>query len=310
MTLPTETCPRCGATLLEGDALCPYCGTANPLPQVKPAPQAFRPSAAPAPLPEQDNLPPELARLQAPKPSQPLEASGCMLFFFLSWTLFSALFLVLGVGMYIRDSIAYNRLSREGIPAAATITNLEIHSGDDSDSYYVSYQFQASIKGDTARFRGSDQVSSSFFSRLKVGQTIEIIYSPADPSISAVKAELRPASMTLLLCFGGLGGLFTLIGLILISSSIMGIVNTNRLRLGGRVTQGIVFKKWTETDSAGDTTYFVAYVFKAEIPGQGVQRIPRAEQNKTVYDKYQVGDSISIRYLPVNPQTCQVKIPK
>jgi hypothetical protein len=60
-------------------------------------------------------LPPELADLQAPKPSQPPEASGCMLFFALFWTLFSALFLVLGVGTYLRDSSAYHRLSREGM---------------------------------------------------------------------------------------------------------------------------------------------------------------------------------------------------
>jgi hypothetical protein len=214
---------------------------------------------------------------------------------------------VLGVGMYLRDSIAYNRLSGEGLPAAATITKLEIRSGDDSDNYYVSYQFQASVKGDMARFQGSDEVSSSFFNRLKVGQPIEIVYSPADPSLSAVKAELRPASMTLLLCFGGLGGLFTLIGLVLIFSSIMGIVNTNRLRLGGRVTQGVVFKKWTETDSDGDATYFVAYAFKAEIPGQGVQYVPRAEQNKKLYNNVPLGGALMVRYLPDSPQICQTE---
>jgi hypothetical protein len=60
-------------------------------------------------------LPPERADLQAPKPSQPPEASGCMLFFALFWTLFSALFLMLGVGTYLRDSSAYHRLSREGM---------------------------------------------------------------------------------------------------------------------------------------------------------------------------------------------------
>jgi DNA-directed RNA polymerase subunit RPC12/RpoP len=306
MKFPTKTCPRCGAGIRENDARCPYCGAAILLSQAKPTPQAISPAAAPPPLPTQDNLPPELACLQAPKPSQPLEASGCTLFFFLVWTLFSAMFLVLGVGTYIRDSSAYHRLSREGITAAAAITNLDFDSGDDSIRYYVYYHFQASIQGDTARFQGSDEVSGAFFSRLEMGQTIEVRYWLADPSLSAVKAELRPPSMTLLLGFGGMGGLFTLIGLAMMSSSIMGIVNTSRLRLGGQVARGIVFKKWTDTDSDGDTIYFVAYAFKAEILGKGVQHISRAEQNKKLYDNVPVGGVLMVRYLPDNPQICRV----
>lgn len=231
-----------------------------------------------------------------------------MLIFALFWTLFSAMFLVLGMGTYIRDSIAYNRLSGEGVTATAVITGLEFFEGDDSHRYYVHYQFRASIQGDTANFQGSDEVSSAFFSRLEVGQTIGVLYWPADPSLSAVKAELRPASMTLLLCFGGMGGLFTLIGLVMIFSSIVGIVNTIRLRLGGQVAQGSVFKKWTETDSDGDTTYFIAYAFKAEIPGKGIQYIPHAEQNKKLYDYVPVGGALIVRYLPDDPQICQARI--
>lgn len=251
-------------------------------------------------------LPPELADLQAPKPSQPPEASGCMLFFALFWTLFSALFLVLGVGTYLRDSSAYHRLSREGMTAAAVITNLDFASDDDSIRYYVAYQFQASIQGDPARFQGSDDVSSALFSRLEVGQTIEVLYWPADPSLSAVKAELRPPSLTLLLGLGGIGGLFTLIGLVMIVSSIMGIVDTSRLRMSGQVTQGIVFKKWTDTDADGDTAYFVAYAFNADVPGKGFQRILRAEQNKPLYDNVPVGGGLMVRYVPDNPHICRV----
>ncbi|MBN2500320.1 MAG: hypothetical protein JXB38_06090 [Anaerolineales bacterium] len=53
--------------------------------------------------------------------------------------------------------------------------------------------------------------------------------------------------MTLLLCFGGMGGLFALVGLAVIFSSFMAILNTIRLRLDGQVAQGTVFKKWMET---------------------------------------------------------------
>lgn len=308
MTLLGQTCPRCGATLSEGTTLCSYCGTKVSLSQTSSISQATQPAAASPSFSGHDNLPAELARLQAPKPSQPPEASGCNLFFSLGWTLFSALFLFLGVGMYIRDSIAYNRLSSEGLRTAAIITDLEVRPEDDSDSYYVYYQFLARIQGDTANFQGSDEVGSAFFNRLRVGQTIEVFYWPADPSLSAVKAELKPPSMTLLLCFGGMGGLFTLIGLVMIFSSFMGIVNTIRLRLGGQVARGTVFKKWTETDSDNDTTYFVAFAFRAEIPDKGVLLIPHAEQNKKIYDNVPVGGTLTVRYLPDNPKICLTEV--
>ncbi|NCC34705.1 MAG: hypothetical protein EOM24_22220 [Chloroflexia bacterium] len=49
------------------------------------------------------------------------------------------------------------------------------------------------------------------------------------------------------------------------------------------------FKKWTDTDADGDTTYFVAYAFNAEMPEKGFQRILRAEQNKRLHDTVSVG---------------------
>ncbi|NCC37418.1 MAG: DUF3592 domain-containing protein, partial [Chloroflexia bacterium] len=194
MHVPTKTCPQCGAGIRENDAHCPDCGAALHMSQAKAPAHTGSHAAAPPPIPTQAKLPPELADLHAPKPSQPLEASGCTLFFFLAWTLFSALFLVIGVGTYLRDSSAYHRLSREGLPAVAVITELDFDSDEDSIRYYVAYHFQASFEGATTRFQGLDNVSSALFSRLEVGQPLEILYWPADPSLSAVKAELQPPS--------------------------------------------------------------------------------------------------------------------
>lgn len=307
MTIESQICSRCGAGLPKWNESCPYCGKDILSPQDKSASHESYPSTL-SPLSRgYDNLSPELAMLKTPKPSQPHESSGCMLAFGLIWTLFSALFLIVGVVVYIRDSTTYNRLSSQGKSAVATITNLEIRSGDDSDSYYVHFQFQAPIKGDPVRFRGSDEVSSSSYSSFQVGQPIEIVYWVPDPSLSAIKAELRPVSIALHLCLGGIGVLFTLIGFVIVSSSIIGVVNTNRLRVSGRDTLATVFRKWTKTDSEGDTSYFVAYAFRAEIPGKDFTLISRAENNKYYYDHYQPGDSVPVRYMPSNPNICQLK---
>lgn len=36
--------------------------------------------------------------------------------------------------------------------------------------------------------------------------------------------------------------------------------------------------------------------------------VSRAEQNKDIYDRYQVGDSVLVRYLPDNPNICRLDI--
>ena len=47
----------------------------------------------------------------------------------------------------------------------------------------------------------------------RVGDTIELIYAQSKPTISRVNADFKPPSIFLPLCFGGMGGVFVLIGI-------------------------------------------------------------------------------------------------
>ena len=250
MFISLETCPSCGARLPDGTLRCDYCGSSIQTIQEESAQE----SQLPLSVAEKSQIPPELMGLKRPKVQQPLESSGCMLVFALFWTLFSAFFVFIGVGVYIRHTIDYNRLTTEGLPAIATITRLEIESGEDSNTYHVHYQFRAVIQGDNIRFQGSDQVSAGYYRQLSVGQNIPIVHWASDPNLSAVKAELGPPSIFLPVCFGGMGGLFTLIGLAMLFSSIKSIAHLSRLRLYGRQTQAFIFDCWKDKDSDGDTT--------------------------------------------------------
>lgn len=304
MSNSSEICSQCGAKLPIGTIRCSYCGSSIQTTQEKSAQEPQLPLS----VAEKSQIPPELMRLKRPNVQRSLEGSGCMLVFALVWTLISVPFVFIGVGGYIRDTIDYNRLTTEGLPATATITRLEIQSGEDSDTYYVHYQFRAVIRGDSTLFQGLDQVSAGYYHQLFVGQDIPIVYWASDPNLSAVKAEIKPPDILLLACFGGIGGLFTLFGLAMLFSSIKSIAHLRRLRLHGRQTQAFIFDRWTDKDSDGDTTYFIAYAFQLNLPGRGPVTVTRAEQNEYVYKRYQVGDSVPVRFLPEDPNICQLQI--
>jgi len=312
MNSPQVTCPQCGAKQQghiggDGRVRCEYCGALLPVEAlpVKPptvSAQPSRSSRAVADVPAQ-GLPPEFRRLNRPKVSPSLESSGCGLVFGLFWTLFSAIFVVAGLGFYISGIQEYNRLTREGIPAWATITELEIDDSGDSTSYYVHYQYRARVQGDLTRFEDQDSVSGSFYRSLQVGQQVEILYAESDPALTAIKAEFEPPSLLFSLIFSGMGSLFVLIGLALMYGALKAQSQLRALRARGRQAQAFIFDRWKDKDSDGDSTYFVAFAFKVDS-----QTITRAEQNKVLYDKYQVGDSLTVRYLPDDPNTCQPRL--
>jgi hypothetical protein len=223
--------------------------------------------------------------------------------FGLFWTLFSAIFVVAGIWFYISGYMQYNRLVQEGVPAWAVITKLEIDNSDDSTSYYVYYQFRAKANGDVSRFDDHDSVSSSLYNSLKTGQQIEILYAASDPTTTVIKSELKAPNVLFSLAFSGMGGVFVLIGLAMLYGGIKAQGHLRQLRSQGRQARAFLFDRWRDTDSDGDPTYFVAFAFTVDL-----HIITHAEQNKILYDKYQIGDWLAVRYLPGTPSICQAQV--
>jgi len=71
------------------------------------------------------------------------------------------------------------------------------------------------------------------------------------------------------------------------------------LRARGQLTRGIVFDRWEESGS-DNSSYYVAYAYR--VPGLGRQVFTNAEQSGMAYRKFNVGDTVDIRYLPDNPK--------
>jgi hypothetical protein len=121
--------------------------------------------------------------------------------------------------------------------------------------------------------------------------------------MTVIKSEFEPPSLLFSLTFSGMGGLFLSIGLAMMYGVFKAQMQLRELCAQGRQAQGFVFDRWKDKDSDGAPTYFVAFAFRTNF-----QIITCAEQNKILYDKYEIGDSLIVRYLPDNPQICQTRI--
>jgi hypothetical protein len=325
-------CTHCGAVLppppsrFSSFVKCNACGwmvEITPLDQlphepVAPPQKTSTPEVAaplvPAPPPEDPPTPSIPRSYSRPKPHQALGNSGCgggcVILFGIFWTLFSAVFVVIGIGTYFNEHTRYDRLTREGQTTQGIISDKEVDDSGDSTSYYIDYRFKANYQGKSQIFNDRASVSSTNYNSTEIGQKIEVIYAASDPNISALKVDLKPPSLLIPVCFGGMGGLFVFIGLGTVLGAVRASIQTDRLNQNGQTTQGSLTERWTEKDSDGDTTYLVAYTFTAQAEDGTSHQVNRSEYNRQAYHTLKEGDAVTVRYLPGNPETCQLILPR
>ena len=150
-----------------------------------------------------------------------VQSVGCMLPFGVIWTLFSAVFLVVGMATYANERRTYDLLKREGVRSVATVTEYyTIRDDEDGTTYYTRYTYHAPVSGDATQLSTTEKVSKDTYYGLEKGMRIEIRYAETQPEISRIEAAFSPPGLMLPVCFGGMGSLFTLIGLGLIGGAL------------------------------------------------------------------------------------------
>ena len=140
-------------------------------------------------------------------------ASTFLIIFGLGWTIFALIFVMIGVLIVRGETELYNQLINEGRDARAIITKLTIDTSEESAGYYVSYKFEAPINGDPTTFSNTSGVAEGVYRSLKLDQRIDVIYSTRDPNIVRLKSQMIQPNTAAGWFFGGLGGLFLLVGL-------------------------------------------------------------------------------------------------
>ena len=92
----------------------------------------------------------------------------------------------------------------------------------------MSYQYEAPVDGVLTQFDQYIRVSSSLHDALRVGQEIEVLYLTSDPDESVLADDFNEPTWFILICFGGMGAVFTVIGLGIIKSGLAGVRQRRR----------------------------------------------------------------------------------
>ncbi|MCB0172866.1 MAG: DUF3592 domain-containing protein [Anaerolineae bacterium] len=240
-----------------------------------------------------------------PKIQQPpnIYGSGCALTFGLVWVSFSLVFVVVGLGWLVSEWTTYTLLRESGVTSDAVVISRRIDTDSEGDRFYITYRYTAPLpQGDRGTFTKEENVSRGQYQEYPPDTRVTIRYAASQPETAQLAGKSITGSILFALFFAVFGGIFTFVGLALISGGVKNMSQARALAYRGVTAQAQVIERWTEQDSDGDTQYCVSYRFTA--PGH--PELFRAEYNRRAYD--QPGDAVSVRYLPYQPEICRLEL--
>jgi hypothetical protein len=291
---PVTLCPKCGAPLkmptTSQPERCDHCG-AELAPKSVPATEFA------------STLPPEFAKLKRPKVSNLSISNLFAMLFAIPWILCILLSFFIFGSHFWDEFITYIRLSNEGLTAQGTVSRMIVNNSGDSTIYNVSYRFIALVNGERAALENTDSISELVYNKLKTGGNVDVIYVKSDPQTSAIKEDWSLPDLRALIFVTVLELIGLVFGLWMLKTGISAASNYLKLRSKGEEAQAIIFDSWEES-SSDSSLYYVAYAY--QIPGFGHQVFTNAEQSMQAYKKLNIGDKVSLRYLPDNPNIAKL----
>lgn len=228
---------------------------------------------------------------------------GCLMLFGIGWTLFSLFFMVMVVGVYVRDAREYRLLAAEGVFVTGAVTDLDVSSDEDGSTYYVTYSYRArALHGDLAVYSQRDRVSEAFYNSLRENAPVKVRYAPSDPNVAVLEANHAAPNVWFFVFMVAFSGLFVLIGLGLLYGAFNSALKALRLQESGQFAEGVIFDLWDDTDSDGDRHYYVGYEFRAAPTGGLTQTYQQGQRvDKAVYRTLQRGQAVRVRYWREDP---------
>ncbi len=244
-------------------------------------------------------LPTEYANLRRPKPTWSLEWP---------WA-----FILTGLGLLTilltdfpqRDwsapFIEYKALTHEVKSTYATVTQLVKNGSGKTINCEVNYNFKVPNNNDSLTYiHKTEETSCNYYSSLKVGQNIQILYATSHPNMSVIDRADAPSAKTTIISMV----IIFILSLLAISRGLNILHLRKKLQQEGKKTKAIIFDRWEE--NSDPRMYYIAYAFKTSTL-RGNRVVTRADDNVDAYHKYQVGDTITVCYLPEDPQkVCRV----
>jgi hypothetical protein len=172
--------------------------------------------------------------------------------------------------------------------------------------YIFVYQYEVGAAQYTAE---STVTNLAAYDRISIGNPIMVRYAANNPALECIASDCPLAPGV------GLGYvlyLIPLIGLVIVWFGWRWRQKMRRFLSQAQTAPAIILDRWTDehTDGEGGTTtrYCIAYQFDfSGLDGQN-QRVIRSEYNQTAYQRWEIGDQASVRFLPAKPQFCILEI--
>jgi len=207
----------------------------------------------------------------------------------------------IAIGMFVQqlEISKAQQLQNQGVVVAATVSDKDVdRDSDDGDTYSIRYTFRA-VGGDGAvgDYGRWESVTESFYDRTEVGTTVEVVYVSDAPHISLLRDFYTPGKVDYWGAVIGAG--------VAILCLALGAGQLNRHRYARRLdAEGVqtvtqIVDHYSHADSDG-TSYYIIY----DLPGMG--RV-RQLASRNVQNRYPVGSTVRLLYLPDNPAIFRVE---
>lgn len=184
-----------------------------------------------------------------------------------------SVFVLAGLGllvMTLSDVYEWFLIMQQGVTTTGEYADRRVSTADDSNAYYVTFQYTAA---DT-RYTTEQRVSETIYERAEVGGRVEIVYARSNPQFAAVQGTNQPPTALLV---------FTLVWNTFITGIIWMLVKFSRkqryLEQNGRLVGGEIVKSSQSKDSDGDLILKVEYRFLAPRTYQRIVKTARAQRN-------------------------------
>jgi hypothetical protein len=198
-----------------------------------------------------------------------------VLYLFILVGIITSVFLV---GMAVVEWKEWAILRNSGVETQGTIVERYVTSGE-SNSYHIRYTFQHTpANGDPRTYSDKDQVDYAIYQRAEQGRPIEVLYTPADPSISTLDMNLSPPWMLTSFAAIWIPG-FLGIPLFVVSKLSHQQGTLRRLRQSSRKLLGEVVESVKDFGDDNDCYVKVTYCFQSPTSRRTIQSAQQRIRN-------------------------------
>ncbi|MCU0480876.1 MAG: DUF3592 domain-containing protein [Anaerolineae bacterium] len=170
----------------------------------------------------------------------------CSIIFLIPFLLISIFLFSISFNM-LREQLL---LTQSSVIAQGWVTDREIDSDDDGNTYWITYSFYV---GDTT-YTGRKSVNEAVFNQYPNQSPIEITYATEDPTVSRLNTDNQAEVDSFIIIFNGIWLVLVILGFFLL---IKWYARYKQLKLAGKLVNGKIIHVNGWHDNELETGYYI-----------------------------------------------------